>query len=94
MNISRLAHQLKLTPKELLEILPKVGFDIGGRAQKVPDSQVDKIVTAVRRHQNLEALKSREEGIKEIRGKKKATEKSKDIKLPETIVVKYLADLL
>lgn len=95
MNVSRLAQQLKLTPNELLDILPRVGFHIGRRAIKVNDSQVDKIITAVRRYQKLEDLKSREEGIKEIRGKEKISDrKNRDVQIPETIIVKDLAEKL
>ena len=94
MNISRLAQQLKLTPNELLDILPRVGFHVGRRAQKVNDSQVDKIVTAVRKHQKLEDLKTREQSITEIRGKRDSAKKDRTVALPETIVVKDLADAL
>lgn len=95
MNVSKLAQQLKLTPKELLEILPSLGFAIGARAQKVDDSQVDKIIVAFKRHQKIEALKSREGAVKEIRTHDKgATVRSKEVTLPETIIVKDLAELL
>ncbi len=92
MNVSKLAQQLKLTPNELLEILPQVGFHVGRRALKIDDSQVNKIIVAVRRHQKLEALKSREQAIKEIRGVQK--EKTKQVEIPEKIIVKDLADKL
>ncbi|MFA5021746.1 MAG: translation initiation factor IF-2 [Patescibacteria group bacterium] len=44
MNVSELARKLKTTSKELLEILPAVGFDIGRRAIKIDDRQAQKIV--------------------------------------------------
>lgn len=95
MNISKLAQQLKLTPNELLDILPQVGFAIGRRAIKVDDSQVDKIVTEVRRFQKLQALKTREADIKEIRGKEVVdTKKDRTVELPDTIIVKDLAEKL
>lgn len=95
MNISRLAEQLKMTPKELLAILPEVGFHIGGRAQKVNDNLVDKILIAVKRHQKLQALKDKESEIKEIRGgASKTGVREKSVTLPETIIVKDLAEAL
>ena len=94
MNVSQLANQLKMTPNELLDMLPRIGFHIGRRAIKVPDSQVDKITIAILRHRKLEQLKSREESITEIRTKGKHPEKKRDIELPETIVVKDLSEKL
>src|SRR3989344_7805762 len=94
MNISRLAQQLKMTPNELLGILPQRGFHLGRRALKVNDSQVDKIVEAIRRHQKLEALKSRENEVREIRGKQAGTAVAREITIPETIIVKDLAEAL
>src|SRR3989344_612143 len=94
MNISRLAQQLKMTPNELLGILPQLGFHIGRRALKVNDSQVDQIVEAIRRHQKLEALKSHEQEVKEIRGKQAGSAAKRQVTIPETIVVKDLAEAM
>lgn len=94
MNISRLAQQLKMTPNELLGILPQLGFHIGRRALKVDESQVDKIVEAIRRHQKLEDLKNREQDVKEIRGKQAGVIVKRQVTIPETIIVKDLAEAM
>jgi len=39
MNITELARRLKITPNELKEALPKLGFHIGPRAIQIPDKQ-------------------------------------------------------
>lgn len=44
MNVSELARKLKISSKELLEILPEVGFDIGKRAIKIDNRQAQRIV--------------------------------------------------
>ena len=44
MNVTELARRLKVPTKELLEILPTVGFDIGRRAIKVDDRQAHRII--------------------------------------------------
>ena len=44
MNVTELARKLKIPSKELLEILPVVGFDIGKRAIKIDDRQAQQIV--------------------------------------------------
>jgi hypothetical protein len=43
MNVSDLARRLKVTPNELLEKLPALGFDIGMRAIKIDDVLAEKI---------------------------------------------------
>src|SRR3989344_5667423 len=95
MNVGRLAQDLKLTPNELLDMLPKLGFAVGRRAIKIDDSQVGNIIAAVKRHQKLEAVKTREEGVKEIRGKEKKAEGVKrQVLLSDTVIVKDLAEKL
>ncbi len=44
MNVSELARKLKVNTKELLEILPAVGFDIGKRAIKIDERVANKII--------------------------------------------------
>lgn len=43
MNVTELARRLRVTPQELLNKLPALGFDIGGRAIKVDDRVADQI---------------------------------------------------
>jgi len=44
MNVTELARKLRLPAKELLEILPVIGFDVGKRAIKIDDRSAHKIV--------------------------------------------------
>lgn len=43
MNVSDLARRLRVTPHELLQKLPELGFDIGARAIKIDDVMGEKI---------------------------------------------------
>ncbi len=95
MNVSELARRLKVPTKELLEKLPELGFDIGKRAIKVDDRLVDKIIHAWADNRRKQQMKIESEKITEVKlgdkdGEKKELEKS--IKIPNTIIVRELAD--
>ncbi len=93
MNVSKLARQLNVSTKELLEKLPELGFAIGARAIKVDDSQVDKILMAWKQRSKLMAIKRQNEAVTEIRGQVAANlEQKKTLALGATIVVKDLAE--
>jgi len=99
MNVSALARQLKVTAAELLEKLPELGFDIGARAIKVDDALVPKITEAWKKSQKKQAMQKRLAKVEE-RGKenpdeqKKNLEKSKQLSIGDTIVVKDMAELM
>lgn len=44
MNVTELARKLKIPTKDLLEMLPAMGFDIGRKAIKINDSAAQKII--------------------------------------------------
>ncbi|MFH0873913.1 MAG: translation initiation factor IF-2 [Candidatus Komeilibacteria bacterium] len=95
MNVSELARQLNVTQKELLEKLPELGFSIGGRAIKVDDRQVDKIIAAWKKKAKLEAIKRAHEHVTEVRGKDAdAGENKKVVAIGPTVIVKELADAM
>jgi translation initiation factor IF-2 len=97
MNVSALARQLKVTSQELLEKLPSLGFDIGARAIKVDDKLVPKIVTAWKQAAKKTAMQEEVASTTQIRGKedKEATKvPQKEVTIPETIVVKDMAELM
>ena len=96
MNVTELARRLKMNTKELLEKLPGLGFDIGKRAIKVDSNLVDKIISAVEADRKAARLKEQEKEVREIKlDDKKAPVESqglKEIKIPEIIIVKDLAE--
>jgi phage antirepressor YoqD-like protein len=46
MNLTELARILKITPQELKDFLPKMGFNIGQKAIKVDNRTTQKIIRA------------------------------------------------
>ncbi|MCX6800009.1 MAG: translation initiation factor IF-2 N-terminal domain-containing protein, partial [Candidatus Falkowbacteria bacterium] len=44
MNVSELARILRVTPQELLDTLPEIGFDIGQKAIKIDTKTSEKII--------------------------------------------------
>jgi len=95
MNVTELARKLKLNTSELLDLLPQLGFDIGHRAIKVDPRLVDKIIVAVEAYQKQQFLKSQQANIKEVHlhdNENKPVENLKQVKIPEVIIVRELAD--
>jgi translation initiation factor IF-2 len=93
MNVSELARRLKVTPNELLEKLPGLGFSVGARAIKIDDDVAEKIVRKWIENERRERMRSSllksdvvREGVNA--GPKKA------IELPSVIVVRDLAGRL
>ncbi len=95
MNVSSVARQLKVTTQELLEKLPALGFDIGSRAIKIDDKLVPKIVSAWKQAAKKARMQAEFSAVAEIRpGDKVSPEGKKEIAIPETIIVKDLAELM
>lgn len=95
MNITELARRLKITPNELKESLPKMGFDIGLRAIQIPDEQAKKVMEVWRE------MKERERGLEKIRQKtiqsneeKTLPISEKEVIIPPKIQVYHLAEKL
>ena len=93
MNLSDLARTLRTTPKDLREILPQVGFDIGQKAIKIDNKTSQKII----RDWNFLSKKFKEEREKEEREKEKEAiiaQVNKEVKIPEFISVNDFAKML
>ncbi|MFA6406593.1 MAG: translation initiation factor IF-2 [Patescibacteria group bacterium] len=93
MNVSDLARRLKVTPQELLDKLPELGFDIGARAIKIDNVMAEKIfrkwIEKARRDRLRGQLLSNSQQAKD-RADAEAVVK-KEIFLPEIIIVRELA---
>ncbi|MFA6322536.1 MAG: translation initiation factor IF-2 [Candidatus Buchananbacteria bacterium] len=93
MNVSELARKLKISSKELLEILPAVGFDIGQRAIKIDDRQAQKIIEKwPQLFAQFRAMNAKEEKV-EVAIENKPIQPKK-ISLPPLIRVKDFAEKL
>jgi len=92
MNITELARMLKITPQELRDILPQLGFHIGQKAIKINRSEANKIIKNWPKYKRkMEELKKEEE--KEELEEKKETITKKVITIPQYITVKELANI-
>ncbi len=95
MNVSELARQLRINTHELLEILPRYGFDIGARAVKVDDRVADKITRQwkfIKR--DLEEKKRKELEEKKLKERELRKESGLTISLPNLITVRAFAEKL
>ena len=94
MNVTELARKLKIPSKELLEILPAVGFDIGKRAIKIDDRQAQRIVEQwplllAKYKEEISNQQKKEEVIVETE-----VEEIKKVIIPQFIRVKDFANRL
>jgi len=92
MNVTELARKLKIPTKELRQVLPKFGFDIGLKAIKVDDRVAKKIIKdwpMLRKK-----LKEEEEKEKEEKEKKEEKKERKAVIIPPFITVRDLAYLI
>lgn len=92
MNITELARILKITPQELRDQLPDLGFDIGQKAIKIDNRTAQKIIKEWPKY-----LKKLElERLAEARKRGEETEEvkiEKTITIPNLITVKEYADI-
>ena len=96
MNISELARRLRVSTEELRSKLPELGFDIGGKALKIPDRDVGKIQNAWQDLKKRQYLQKKMEDQK-MRAEKKLQVLSgtaEHVKIPGKITVREFATLL
>ena len=95
MNVTELARQLKTTREELLEKLPKLGFDIGGRAIKIDNRIAERIKEAWAKGARTDRLRAKMD-LQQQEGEEKEEKKDlqKEIKITEKIAVNDLATKL
>ena len=96
MNVSDLARRLKVTPQELLDKLPALGFDIGARAIKLDNQMAEKIFRKWIDNARRERLRGQLLATSQQAKDKMAADGvvRKEIALPEIIVVRELAGKL
>lgn len=95
MNVTELARKLRVDHKRLLEILPEYGFDIGARAIKVDDRIANQIMKSWRRIQrNLEREEAEEKQKRKELEKKARQESGETVRIPSTLTVSQLAEIL
>lgn len=93
MNITALARMLKITPQELRNNLPALGYDIGQKAIKINNNVANKIIKdwpRLRKQLAYQKRKAEEEAEKKLK-KEKTIDK---VEIPGVITVKEFATML
>jgi len=93
MNVSELARRLRVTPNELLDKLPGLGFSIGRKAIKVDDYIAENIIRKWhenRRRERMRSSLSKSANAPVIRDPSVL----RPVKIPNVIIVRELAGLL
>ncbi len=94
MNITELARLLRITPQELREQLPKLGFDIGQKAIKIPKPIANKIIKDwPRLRRQIETQKRIEREREEAELKEKRKLQKITIKLPQYITIREFSEI-
>jgi translation initiation factor IF-2 len=94
MNVSDLARRLRITPNELLDKLPKLGFDVGRKAIKLDDVMAEKIFRKWTENERRERLRDSLLSAPKATDANGAPVAKKDVELPTQIVVRDLAGRL
>ena len=93
MNVTELARRLKLTPQELRDALPQLGFDIGQKAIKINVQVANKVI------REWPELKRKLENLRREEEKDAKTEEAsapaaaRTVKIPQLVTVKELAGI-
>ncbi len=95
MNVSELARQLRVHPREMLQVLPQYGFDIGMKAVKIDDKVAAQIVKQWKYiKRNLEEKKQKELEEKKLKERELRRESGLSVILPSIITVREFAEKL
>ena len=94
MNITELARILRITPNELREQLPKLGFDIGQKAIKIPKQTANKIIKDwPRLRRQMETQKAIEREREEAEEKAQRKLNKVTVTLSQYITVRELSEI-
>lgn len=94
MNVTELARILKITPQELRQFAPKLGFDIGGKAIKINRNVANKII---KKWPTLKPIIAEQKRLEEQKKKEKEeafrAEIKKTVHVPKFITVRDFSAL-
>jgi translation initiation factor IF-2 len=96
MNITDLARRLRTSAEELRDKLPELGFDIGGKALKVPDRDVGRIMQAWNEYKKQQYLEKKRDEQRARAERKQAVVSgdAEEVLVPAVISVRDFAALL
>ncbi|MFA5129830.1 MAG: translation initiation factor IF-2 [Patescibacteria group bacterium] len=93
MNVSELARQLRVTPNELLDRLPGLGFSIGRRAIKIDDMMASQIIRKWNENRRRERMRSSLIKTSTYQAERRP-EDLRPISVPPILAVRDLAGLM
>jgi len=94
MNVTELARILRITPQELRDQLPQVGFDIGQKAIKINRNVANKIIKDwPNLKRKLERIKEEAKLAEEAKKEDDAEKVAKKISVPKYITVKDFSNI-
>jgi len=95
MNVTELARKLRINTKDLLEILPQYGFDIGAKAIKIDNKVADRIMRQWRRiRRDLDEKKHKEQEESKAKEKELRKESGEEVTLVDLMTVREFAERL
>lgn len=93
MNVTQLARKLRINTKELLEILPEYGFDIGKKAIKIDDRVAQQVMRKWRFiKKDIDAKRRAELEERKAKEKEMRRESGQTVTLPNFITVKDFSE--
>jgi len=95
MNVTELARKLRINTKDLLDILPEYGFDIGKKAIKIDDKTAEKVQKKwkfIKR--DLDEKKRKEAEERKLKERELRKEMGKTVQLAAKLTVKDFAEHL
>lgn len=95
MNVSELARQLRVNTKDLLELLPQYGFDIGAKSIKIDDKVAEQVTKRWRFiKRDIEEKRKREAEEKKQKERELRKEMGQTVRFPARITVREFAGRL
>ncbi|MBH41678.1 MAG: translation initiation factor IF-2 [Candidatus Magasanikbacteria bacterium] len=95
MNVTQLARRLRIHPKELLQILPEYGFDVGMKAVKIDNKVAQQIMRAWPKiKKDIERKRRKEAEEKKLKERAMRQESGAGVSFPEFISVRDFAEKL
>ncbi len=91
MNLTELARKLKITPQELREILPRMGFSIGQKAIKVDNNTAQKIMKDWPKYKKQLEREAREKAKEEAEIESEMPKEKKIVEVGKYITIREFA---
>ncbi|MFP4514459.1 MAG: translation initiation factor IF-2 [Parcubacteria group bacterium] len=93
MNLTELARRLKITPQELRDILPRMGFSVGQKAIKVDNNTAQKVIREWPKYKKQLEREQREKEREEAENEQDLPKEKKKVEVGKYITIRDFANL-